>query len=124
MIIKLICLFFLMSIPMHTTVFSLLVYYTDITQFPDSHAKLESIFRESVQPVRAKIHEYQDVSAFMQATGAPYWIRGFTNHSGIYLQSRHLLRNQYDPTLEHEWLHWTIKHYSSMPPWMEEGLVC
>ncbi len=124
MIIKLIFLFLLTGAPMHATVFSFVVYYTDITQFPDSHAKLESILQEPVSPIQARIHEYEDTSAFMRATGAPYWIRGFTNHSGIYIQSRHLLRNQYDRTLEHELLHWTIKHHTSMPAWMEEGLVC
>lgn len=105
-------------------IFPVRIFYADLSLFPQSLLKLEEILQHSVEPLSVRVHEFEDVASFIRETGAPYWIKGFTNHQGIFIQSRHLLRNQFDGVLEHELLHWTLKQIMEMPAWMEEGLVC
>jgi hypothetical protein len=94
-------------------------------EFPHRIERLVLLLGSLIQEVEVSVYEYDSVEEFTRVTGAPYWIRGFTNISGIYLQSRYLLGEEtFRKTLEHELLHWTIKHHATFPLWFEEGIVC
>jgi len=89
-----------------------------------SFERLEKILEMDLNPVEANVMVFDNIKEFCSYTGAPYWIKGFTNLSGIYIQSKSLLNNEYKKTVLHELLHWTIKNNCSLPQWYEEGLVC
>ncbi len=94
-------------------------------EFPNRVKELETVLGMNIEESVALVREYASVAAFSRETGAPYWIRGFTNAHRICLQSRHLLgESVYRKLLEHELLHWTIRRHASFPLWFEEGLVC
>ena len=94
-------------------------------QFPHRVKELESILGMAVEESFVAVREFSSVASFTRETGAPYWVRGFTNANGICLQSRHLLgESVYRNLLEHELLHWTIRRLADFPLWFEEGIVC
>lgn len=94
-------------------------------EFPNRVKELETILGMTIEESVVVVKEFSSVEAFTRETGAPYWIRGFTNAYRICLQSRHLLgESVYRSLLEHELLHWTIRRQAAFPLWFEEGVVC
>jgi len=71
-----------------------------------------------------RIYEYDNLQEFSHESGGRFFIKGFTNSSGTFIQSRNLLRGDFNGTLIHELLHALIKSQYPVPPWFEEGLVC
>jgi len=99
-------------------------YQLDLkTLSPEIFERLESYLQIPLKSIPAVIHEYKDLRDFTKSTKAPYWIKGFTNSSGIYLQSRYLIGNDFENTLLHELIHWTMQINSNLPGWFEEGIV-
>ncbi|HPE67930.1 MAG TPA: hypothetical protein P5560_02385 [Thermotogota bacterium] len=93
-------------------------------RYPALFAELQGWVEFPLVSLPAPVFEFASISEFTRSCGAPYWLRAFTNRRGIFIQSRHLLRNTFDTALLHELLHWTLQCSASLPPWFEEGLVC
>lgn len=89
-----------------------------------AYRELCGLIEDDVKPVEANIYVFENIREFCGRTGAPYWIKGFTNNNGIYVQSPSLLGVSYSKTVLHELLHWTIRRNLTLPEWYEEGLVC
>lgn len=105
---------------------SVRTYQTSLKmEFPADFRKIDTLLSIKAEDKQVMIREYSSVEEFTSETAAAYWIRGFTNAAGIFLQSRYLLGEvTFSNVLEHELLHWTLRQNATFPSWFEEGVVC
>ena len=115
----------LFGLLLSTVHYSLAVYELNLLDYSEKHFnRLSEFVGFQIESVSAKVYEYDQLNEFTRVTGAPFFISAFSNNQGIYIQSRHLLGNRFQPAIIHELIHFTIKNQYPVPAWFEEGLVC
>jgi len=84
---------------------------------------LENIMNQDFDSPAVICYEFENLSEFINETGAPFFIKGFSNENGIFIQSRNLLGVEFEQTLLHELMNVTLKNNLNIPPWFEEGVI-
>jgi len=114
-----------LTVTLITTVFSFEKSTYDLKSYSKSVFKrLETVMNQKFDSPLVTCVEYDSLSEFINETGAPFFIKGFSNENGIFIQSRSLLGAQFEKTLLHELMHFTLKANVNIPRWFEEGLIC
>ncbi len=108
-----------------TGVYGMTSYSIDLKSLSEYHFnRLCDVAKYDFKNLTFRIYEYDNLFEFRKKSGGSFYIKGFTNSRGTFIQSKNLLKEEYTGTLIHELLHALIKSQYPVPPWFEEGIVC